>query len=208
MWVDVIHDAAWALLTGREQHSQLKLCVYLQIASCLLPLATANFQAAPFAQIRHCRDQEDRLIYCGLAGGWAAQIFSHGLGGRFMMYKRGSFFKKNPKNPKASGPNSWYSEKNPEVGHVEHQDSRDFCSSATVGWAPQGDAVHSIPTRDGRNEVPPSNQGSNQAKLVSRKDSLQKCWETMSETSRAWRRQKGWSCQHPVLAHSMLAARH
>lgn len=95
----MIHDAAWALVTGREQHSQLKLCVYLQIASCLLPLATANFQAAPFAQIRHGRDREDRLIYCGLAGGWAAQIFSHGLGGRFMMYKRGSFFKKKPQKP-------------------------------------------------------------------------------------------------------------
>lgn len=92
-----VHDAACVLLKGQEQHRLLKLHVYLQMASCPLPLTTANFQAEPFAQIRHSRDQQDPLIYCGLAGGWAAQILSHGLEGRFMMYKRGSFFKKKKK---------------------------------------------------------------------------------------------------------------
>lgn len=92
-----VHGAVCALLRGQEQHRLLKLHVYLQMASCPLPLTTANFQAEPFAQIRHSRDQQDPLIYCGLAGGWAAQIFSHGLEGRFMMYKRGSFLKKKKK---------------------------------------------------------------------------------------------------------------
>lgn len=89
-----VQDAACVWLTGQEQHRLLKLHVYLQMASCPLPLTAANFQAEPFAQIRHSRDQQDPLIYCGLAGGWAAQRFSHGLEGRFMMYKRGSFLKK------------------------------------------------------------------------------------------------------------------
>lgn len=96
----MICDAAHALLTGQEQHSRLKLHVYLQIDSCLLPLATANFQALPFAQIRHGRGWEDPLIYCGLAGGWAAQIFSHGLEGGFTVFKRGIFFKKKKKRLK------------------------------------------------------------------------------------------------------------
>ena len=148
----MIHDAACALLTGQEEHSWLKLCVYLQIASCFLPLATANFQAAPFAQIRHGRNREDLLIYCGFAGGWAAQIFSHGLKGRFMMCKRGSFLKKKKKRHLVLISDIF--QKKPEVRHVKHQGSCDFCSSATVGWAPQGNAVHGIPTRDRGNEVP------------------------------------------------------
>lgn len=43
-------------LTGQGQHRLLKPHVYLQMASCPLPLTTANFQAEPFAQIRHSRD--------------------------------------------------------------------------------------------------------------------------------------------------------
>ena len=132
--MDVICDAARALLTGQEQHSRLKLRVYLQIASCLLPLATANFQAAPFTQIRHTRGQKGPLIYCGLAGGWAAQIFSHGLEGRFMKYKRGMFLKKKKREKKRHlVPIPNILQKNTEVGHVNDQSSCHFCFSATVG---------------------------------------------------------------------------
>lgn len=49
------------------------------------------------------------MIYCGLIGGWAAQIFFQSLKKRFMMqmHKRDVFSKTNqPKNRKATGPNS------------------------------------------------------------------------------------------------------
>lgn len=47
------------------------------------------------------------MIYCGLIGGWAAQIFFQSLKKRFMMqmHKRDVFSKTNqPNNRKATGP--------------------------------------------------------------------------------------------------------
>lgn len=83
------------------------------------------------------------MIYCGLIGGWAAQIFFQSLKKRFMMqmHKRDVFSKTNqPNNRKATGPNSLIYLKKTHTTLSKKKPSswscvpprRYFCSSVTL----------------------------------------------------------------------------